>query len=138
MMVCVHAAVGAGLGALARRPLPAALLGVVSHLVCDLVPHKDYDFKVEAPLALLMFAFIARRHGFASPQFWGAAFAVLPDGENALALHGVIPKNKTFFPSHNEAAPWFLGHGRKLESPLSQVILAAAALWLAGRKTKKE
>jgi len=132
MMVCVHAAVGAMLGAGIRKPGAAALGGIASHLLCDLVPHKDYDIKIEAPLALAMFTYLARRYGVKSPQFWGAVGAVLPDGENALALLHVIGEDRTFFPTHNKSAPWYIGHGEAIKSPASQVALAVIALLLAG------
>ena len=131
MMVWVHAAVGSGVGSVIGRPAPAAGVGVVTHLLCDLVPHRDYDIRIEAPLALAMMAFLGARYGLRSPQFWGAVGAVLPDAENALAVGGAFPQTKTLFPTHNEAAPWFLGHGRRVRSPWPQVALAVAALALA-------
>ena len=137
MMVSVHAVVGAGVGTAAGRPSTALAAGVVSHLLCDLMPHRDYDITVEAPLALAMFLYLAVRYGMRSPQFWGAVGAVLPDAENALVIAGAFPQNRTVFPTHNEDAPWFLGHGRKVRSPLPQVALAGLALWLTekGRAT---
>jgi hypothetical protein len=128
MMVCVHAAVGAAVGAVLRRPSAAFFGGVLSHLICDLIPHKDYDIKIEAPLAASVFAYLAKRYGVNSPQFLGAAGAVAPDAENALALLGLLPRDKMVFPSHNEKAPWYLGHGEKVDSPLPQIVLAAVAL----------
>ena len=133
MMVSVHAAVGAGVGARSGSPGAALAGGVVSHLLCDLVPHRDYDIRVEAPLALAVFVYLGARHGLRSPQFWGAVGAVLPDAENALVIAGTFPQSKTAFPTHNEAAPWFLGHGRKVDSPLPQVVLAVLALWGAAK-----
>ncbi len=133
MMVCVHAAVGAGLGGLLRRPGAAFAAGVASHLLCDLVPHKDYDITVEAPLAAVMFSYLAWRYGIRSPQFLGAWGAVSPDAENALEKFGVIAHEKTFFPTHNESVPWSVGHGAKVESALPQAALALIALLLADR-----
>jgi hypothetical protein len=135
MMVSVHAAVGAMLGAGIEKPGAALAGGVASHLLCDLVPHKDYDIQIEAPLALAMFGYLAWRFGIRSPQFWGAVGAVLPDAENALALLGVIPESKTVFPTHNKSASWFVGHGKTVESPIPQAALALIALLLAdGRR----
>ncbi len=131
MMVCVHAAVGAGVGGAARDPRAAAGVGVVTHLLCDLVPHRDYDIRIEAPLALAMFVSLGVRYGVRSPQFWGAVGAVLPDAENALVVLGAFPQTKTLFPTHNKDAPWFLGHGRKVRSPLPQFVLAGLSLRLA-------
>jgi hypothetical protein len=131
MMVCIHAAVGAAVGAVLRRPGAAFCGGVLSHLICDLIPHKDYDIKIEAPLAATVFAYLAKRYGVDSPQFLGAAGAVAPDAENALVVLGLLPRDKMVFPSHNDKAPWYLGHGKKVDSPLPQIILAAAALAVA-------
>lgn len=131
MMVSVHAAVGAGSGSAVGYSGYALGIGVASHLLCDLVPHRDYDIKIEAPLALAMFVYLGVRYGLRSTQFWGAVGAVLPDAENALVIAGAFPQSKTLFPTHNASAPWFIGHGRKIGSPLSQFVLAGAALWLA-------
>lgn len=133
MMVCIHAAVGAGVGAIVGRRRAALFAGIASHLICDLFPHRDYDIKVEAPLAAVMFGYLAKRYGIDSPQFVGAVGAVLPDAENALAVLGVIPRSMMVFPTHNEDRPWFAGHGEAIESPLSQVALAAISLAIADR-----
>lgn len=134
MMVSVHAAVGAAVGAGARRPLTAFLSGAASHLLCDLVPHRDYDIKVEAPLALAMFAYLVMRYGINSPQVIGALGAVAPDGENAAMVLGLIPEEKTFFPTHNKNAPWYVGHGAKVPSPIPQIALTIICLALADRE----
>ena len=136
MMVCIHAAVGAAVGGAAGRPLPALVSGIASHLICDLFPHRDYDIKIEAPLAALMFGYLANRYGVRSPQFLGAVGAVLPDAENALAVLGVIPRSAMNFPTHCEGKPWFAGHGERIESPASQIALAAIALAIADREAK--
>lgn len=133
MMVSVHAAVGAAIGAGVRRPWAAFFSGAASHLLCDLFPHKDYDIKIEAPLAAAMFAYLIARYGIASPQVIGAFGAIAPDAENAAGVVGLIPKSKTVFPTHNEDKPWFVGHGPKVSSPLPQVALAIICLALADR-----
>ncbi len=133
MMVCVHAAVGAMLGAGIGKPVQAVPGGGASHLLCDLIPHRDYNIKIEAPLAGLMFGYLLWRYGPKSPQFWGAVGAVLPDAENALALFGSLPEDKTLFPTHNKSAPWYIGHGARVESPASQIALALICLLLADR-----
>ena len=137
MMVCIHAAVGAALGSTTRRPWSALISGVASHLICDLFPHKDYDIKIEAPLAAAMFGYLAWRYGVTSPQFLGAVGAVLPDAENALSVLGALPKDKMIFPTHNDTTSWFAGHGDKLKSPASQIALAAIALAIADRCAEK-
>lgn len=133
MMVWVHAAVGAMVGTGIGKRGGALAGGAASHLLCDLVPHRDYDLKIEAPLALAMFVYLGVRYGANSPQVWGAAGGVLPDGENALAVLGLVGEDKTWFPTHNKSAPWYVGHGLRVESPLPQVALALIALLLADR-----
>lgn len=39
MLITAHVTVGALVGRAVRRPLPAVLLGVVSHFACDALPH---------------------------------------------------------------------------------------------------
>jgi len=133
MMVWVHAAVGAMVGAGIKKPAGTVAGGIASHLLCDLVPHRDYELKIEAPLALAMFVYLTARYGITSPQVLGAIGGVLPDGENALAVLGIVPEDKTFFPTHNKTAPWYVGHGARVPSPLPQVALALIALLLADR-----
>jgi hypothetical protein len=133
MMVSVHAAVGAAVGSIVGRRRAALMGGIVSHAICDLLPHRDYDPKIEAPLAAIVFAYLAKRYGVDSPQFIGATGAVLPDFENGLRVLGIIHHDSMLFPTHNDKCPWFLGHGEKVESPLSQAVLAAIALVIADR-----
>ena len=133
MMVWVHAAIGAMVGANVKTPAGAIAGGAASHLLCDLVPHKDYELKIEAPLAAVMFAYLVARYGIRSQQVMGAMGGVLPDGENALAVLGILPEDKTLFPTHNKSGSWYVGHGAKVDSPLPQVALALIALLIADR-----
>jgi len=59
---------------------------------------------------------------------------VLPDVENGLHLLGVVPERAKLFPTHSGLLP----HGRPIPSIGSQVLLAAAALWLLGRSSRRE
>lgn len=133
MMVSVHAAVGAAVGAVAGRRRAALVAGIVSHFICDLLPHRDFDIKIEATLGSAVFLYLARRYGIDSPQFIGAVGAVLPDAENALATLGIIPRDWMTFPTHAENRPWFAGHGTPIESPLTQAILATVCLAVADK-----
>src|ERR1700733_8310824 len=64
-MICaVHAAVGAAIGKLVGKRLGAFGSGVATHLICDLLPHKDFDPRVEAPLLAATLGAIANRCGF--------------------------------------------------------------------------
>lgn len=128
MMAWVHAAVGAALGARAENQAQAVAGGIASHLICDLLPHKDYEMPVELPLLAATLGFLAVRHGWRSREFAGAVGAILPDIENGLERLGAL--DGTLFPTHTKQ-PWFIGHGPKVSSPIPQVILAAVCLLLA-------
>ncbi|MDX1933017.1 MAG: hypothetical protein SFU56_10460 [Capsulimonadales bacterium] len=122
MIAAVHALVGAAIGKVAGEPKGALMAGFGSHLLCDLLPHRDFPVQVEAPLLAATMSVLAWKCGPDSPEFVGACAAVAPDIENAAMLAGIIPPEAMRYPSH-------LGvHGRKTESVLPQVLLAAACL----------
>jgi hypothetical protein len=124
-MICaVHALVGAALGKLIGRQGGSLAAGVSSHLLGDLLPHKDFAPKVEAPLLAVTMGFLALKFGLKSPEFLGAFGGIAPDFENAASVAGIIPREAMRFPTH-------LGddkHGPKVNSALPQGILAAACL----------
>lgn len=121
-MICaVHALIGAAVGKAAGHRLGALPLGVATHLAADLLPHKDLDPKVEAPLLAATLAAIALRHGIKSPEFWGAFGGFAPDFENAAQVIGWIRPDQMVFPSHQGDYT----HGRKTKTTLPQVALAA-------------
>jgi len=125
MMAWVHATVGAAIGSRAGSRPNAFFAGIVSHLVCDLFPHRDYEIEVEAPLVGAALIVIACRCGIRSPEMIGALGAISPDIENGLERLGVI--DWTVFPTHTTNS-WRIGHGRRIESPMSQVLLAAVCV----------
>lgn len=108
------------------------LAGVCSHLLADLVPHRDYDLPVELPLLGATLGFVAWRFGIDSPQMAGAIGAITPDFENGFGRLGLLPGG-TVFPTHTQRK-WFIGHGRKVKSPLPQIVLALVCLYLAHRR----
>jgi hypothetical protein len=134
MMAAVHALLGGAFGRYARCSAPALLGGVLSHLLADLLPHKDYPLPIELPMMLGALGFLAARHGARSPTFMGAVGGVLPDIENGLYMLGVVPKRAMVFPTHSGLLP----HGRPIPSIGNQVLLAAMALWLLGRPSRHE
>lgn len=124
-MICaVHAVVGAALGRIARRKPGAFAAGVASHLICDLLPHKDFNYKTEAPLLAVTLGFLGFKFGIKSPEFIGAIGAVAPDVENAASVVNLIPKDAMRFPTHRGDDK----HGPKVKSALPQGILVAACL----------
>lgn len=122
-MICaVHALVGAAVGKRVRKRGGAFACGVATHLLCDLLPHKDFAPKVEAPLLAATLGVIAWRFGVNSPEFLGAVGAISPDFENAAAMTGLIPREAMVFPTHQGEHH----HGPKVDSALPQGVLAAA------------
>ena len=129
-MICaVHALVGATAGRLAGRPVPALAAGISTHLLGDLLPHKDFDPRIEAPLLAATLAALAWRFGVGSPEFAGAFGGIAPDFENAAAVTGLIPRSAMRFPTHISDA----NHGRKTVSAWPQGAVAGlCALYLLG------
>jgi hypothetical protein len=123
-MAAVHAVVGAAAGHRAGRRRAALAAGVGSHLVGDLIPHRDYPLAIELPLMLATLAILACRYGVAGPTFWGALGGVLPDVENGLHQVGLMPESARLFPTHNGMLP----HGRPIRSIANQLLLVLAAL----------
>ncbi len=83
MIVLLHVATGAALGALTRSRLAALALGPPLHLACDRVPHEDMqdrDFEVRSGLVGL--ALLAVCRGPLDPATLGAAAASAPDLEH--------------------------------------------------------
>ncbi|HVK03511.1 MAG TPA: hypothetical protein VM490_08550 [Armatimonadaceae bacterium] len=133
-MICaVHAAIGAAVGRLAGRRSTGFAAGVATHLLGDLVPHKDFDPKTEAPLLAVTLAVIALRCGVKSPEFWGAVGGITPDFENAAYVTGLLPQEKLVFPTHVGGGKY---HAPKVGSAWPQGVLAAACLIYALRRRR--
>ncbi len=124
-MAWVHACIGAALGSQTQNHKSAFGAGVGSHFIADLLPHRDYELQVEAPLALTALSLIALRYGVTSNEMSGAVGGIAPDVENGLERLGVLPA--TVFPTHTRFS-WFVGHGKKIDSPLPQVLIALACI----------
>jgi hypothetical protein len=92
MIVTVHVASGAAIGALTRSRLGAAVLGPPAHLLGDRIPHQDIAsrrFEVLSGLACV--AALAVRRGPFDPATIGAVAAASPDLEHifpSLRPHG--------------------------------------------------
>lgn len=124
-MICaVHAIVGATVGQLARHKGVAFVAGVSTHLIGDLLPHKDFDPKIEAPLLAVTLGVIAWKYGINSPEFIGAFGGITPDFENAASVVGLIPEDAMLFPTHQGMHH----HGPPVSSALPQGILAVACI----------
>lgn len=125
----VHAAIGAAVGSLVRSKPGAFAGGVLSHVVADALPHKDFDPKVEAVLIAAALAGLVEWKGTDSPAFWGAIGGILPDVEHALMLAGLIGAEQKIFPTHIQDGKH---HGSDSGERLSQLVLLIAALSIVG------
>jgi hypothetical protein len=83
MIVLLHVATGAAMGALTRSRLAALTLGPPLHLASDWVPHEDMadrDFEVRSGLVGLTLLAVCR--GPLDPATLGAATTSAPDLEH--------------------------------------------------------
>lgn len=99
MIVSMHVATGAAVGAAAGSRGRALALGLVAHAVADAIPHEDIEsrrFETVSGLVLLSLLAIAR--GSFDPAVIGAAAASAPDLEHV--LHLPQPGGRKIFPSH--------------------------------------
>jgi hypothetical protein len=122
MIAAIHAVVGAGIGRLCRTPTQAALLGGVSHIAADMLPHRDLDIPREAALLAAMLTAIAAARGAESREFAGALGAVAPDLENLIGRLRGLPDEALLLPSHNRY------HGGETKGFASQLALALIGL----------
>lgn len=90
VIVSLHVATGAALGAVVRsRPL-ALLLGPPLHVACDRVPHEDIPdraFEIGSGLAAL--GLLAAWRGPFDPAVLGGAAASMPDLEHLVSWPGL-------------------------------------------------
>jgi hypothetical protein len=101
MKATTHALVGGLTGAIIGRPALAAIAGVASHALLDVLPHRDEDRLLHVivdgcgALAVLVFAAAAGNIGMVA----GVIGGVIPDLEN---VPDVLFKRKVrkLFPSH--------------------------------------
>jgi len=130
----VHALIGAAIGSFMDNKIGAFTAGVASHVIADVLPHKDYDPAVEVGLMAAALAGIAKFRGVDSPEFWGAIGAIAPDTEHALMLSGLINADQEVFPTHIENGKY---HGPDSGEQLSQWLIALAAACVIAMKDSK-
>ena len=122
MIVSLHVASGAALGAAAGSRRAAVALGLLAHALGDRIPHHDIAsrrFELRSGAALL--ALVALRRGLLDPATLGAAAAAAPDVEHVLRLPR--PGGRKLFPSHR-----FHGWHRAGGLPAWLQLLAAGVL----------
>jgi len=83
VIVSLHVATGAALGAAIRSRTLALLLGPPLHVAGDRVPHEDIpDRSFEIGSGLVALALLAGRRGLLDPAVVGGAAASMPDLEH--------------------------------------------------------
>jgi hypothetical protein len=83
VIVSLHVATGAALGALVRSRRLALLLGPPLHVAGDRVPHEDIpDRSFEIGSGLVELGLLAARRGLLDPAVLGGAAAAAPDLEH--------------------------------------------------------
>jgi hypothetical protein len=134
MIVSLHVATGAAVGAVSRSRRRAVALGLLAHLLGDRVPHHDLPsrrFELRSGLALLLL--VAARRGAFDPATIGAAAASSPDLEHVVRLPR--PGGRKLFPSHR-----FHGWHRAGGLPAWFQLVAAgvlAGLVVAGSRSRR-
>ena len=125
MIVSLHVASGAAVGAVSGSRGRAVALGLLAHLVGDRVPHQDLPsrrFELRSGVALLLLVALSR--GAFDPATIGAAAASSPDIEHVLRLPR--PGGRKLFPSHR-----FRGWHRAGGLPAAVQLVAAGAVLAA-------
>ena len=85
MIVSLHVATGAALGAVVRSRSLALLLGPPLHVAGDRVPHEDIpDRSFEIGTGLAALGLLAARRGPFDPAVLGGAAASMPDLEHVV------------------------------------------------------
>ena len=85
VIVSLHVATGAALGAAVRSRSLALLLGPPLHVAGDRVPHEDIpDRSFEVGSGLVALGLLAARRGLFDPAVLGGAAAAAPDLEHLL------------------------------------------------------
>jgi hypothetical protein len=87
VIVSLHAATGATMGAAVRSRAAAAVLGIPLHLAGDRVPHRDiHNRRFEIVSGLAIVALVAARRGLSDAATVGALAACAPDLEHVVRL----------------------------------------------------
>ncbi len=102
MYVSTHFVTGAAIGKMVGNNWIAFILGILSHIILDIIPHHDYRGKKGAFLDTLITGAMALWL-FSSPSyvFWGAIGATIPDLEVIISYVFFKKKGPRFFPTHS-------------------------------------
>lgn len=122
MIVSLHVATGAALGAAAGTRSRAAAVGLLAHLLGDRVPHQDIAWRnFELASGVAGITLVALSRGLTHPATIGALAASAPDLEHPVRLPR--PGGRKLFPSHRFPR-WHRSGGL----PASVQLLAAGVL----------
>jgi hypothetical protein len=128
VIVSLHVATGAAVGALLGSRTGAVVAGPIMHALGDLTPHEDIPSTgFEAASGLVGVLLLARARGPFDAATLGAVAASLPDAEHLLHRESA----RKLFPTHR-----FSGWHRRGGLPAwLQLALAAALLALLARRS---
>jgi hypothetical protein len=133
-----HALAGATLGRLCRRPGWAVALGIASHALLDVLPHRDPPGRLSllldgAGVAAVTGSLLVRREW---GMLAGAVGALLPDLEHLGHLGN--PHARGWFPSHRRShGARSARQGVAVEGVVAQAALLVLALCAArGRRSR--
>jgi hypothetical protein len=99
VIVSLHVATGAAVGAAAGSRRSAVILGALMHLAGDRMPHQDiWNRRFEMWSGLAALAAVALRRGPLDQVTMGAAAGSAPDLEHVVRLPR--PGGRKLFPSH--------------------------------------
>jgi hypothetical protein len=123
MIVSLHVATGAALGALTNSRLAALALGPPLHLMCDRVPHDDIDSRrFEIRSGLFTLGLLGLTRGPLDPATLGAASACSPDLEHVFPR--LRPRGRKLF---HGARGWHRSGGLRTDV---QLVLAGVIVGL--------
>lgn len=130
MYYSTHLVAGATAGIIADNPVKGFILGLLSHVVLDMIPHHDHETVTNClldvaigniMLLVAIFLFHPEHH-----ILWGAIGGVVPDIEVPLYHFGLI--GKKLFPSHSGHMPHM--KTTKGWSAVVQGLVIVLGLWI--------
>jgi hypothetical protein len=132
--VFTHFAAGALAGALIPNPVAAPFVGLGSHLLLDVIPHKDFeDYRIEIALWIISMIILFAGGAHSAAIVLCSLFAVLPDLENLLWKTGKIHDSQKIFPGHRKG---LIRHGRETGawSIVLQIVFTGVVIaWMVRR-----
>jgi hypothetical protein len=136
VIVPLHVATGAAVGALTRSPVAAAALGPVLHAAGDRMPHQDIaSDQWEIGSGLVLVSVLAAVRGPLDATVMGALAASAPDAEHLVPLPR--PGGRKLFPSHRIPG-WHRAGGAPawLQAFVAGVLFGAILATAPGRRAR--